>query len=188
MNEDILLSEGARDLSCSLSLSDSQLHFHSSSTHSTCASAGTDCAVCHHDRNLRERTSLRRSPGLSTDSLDHAGKANLGELPFSWWSKALTSISSAFRLQRIGERSSGWVMRLKTVCCQRLFMQRSRLSWKEYMQKEGRLEMKGLKVHFYLEMFITPSSVDSLLEGPLLCRNREKQNIEIFFPQKAQGS
>lgn len=56
------------------------------------------------------------------------------------------------------------------------------------MQKGGRLEMKGLKVHFYLEMFITPSSVDSLLEGPLLCKNCEKQNIEFFFSQKAQGS
>lgn len=77
MNEGILLSEGAQDLSCSPS--DRQLHFHSSSTHSTCASAGTDCAVCHHDRTLRERTSLRRSPGLTTDSLDHAGKANLEE-------------------------------------------------------------------------------------------------------------
>lgn len=47
--------------------------------------------------------------------------------------------------------------------------------------------MKGLKVHFYLEMFITPSSVDFLLEGPLLCRNCEKQNIEIFFPLKGTG-
>lgn len=55
------------------------------------------------------------------------------------------------------------------------------------MQKEGRLEVKGLKVHFYLEMFITPSSVDSLLEGPLLCRNCEKQNIEIFFSPKGTG-
>ena len=115
-------------------------YFHSSSTHSTCAPAGTGCVICHRDRNLMQRTSLRRSPGLTTDSLDHAGKANLGELPFSLWSKALTSIYSAFQLHRIRERSSGLVTRLKTICCQRLFMQRSRLSWKEYIQKEGQLE------------------------------------------------